>query len=238
MAKIPALRCEGHRRKSGAPCQKPALLGRRFCAIHGGTKPIGPANSSWKGGKYSKYLPAKLLDTYERSLKDPDLLGLRHEIASVDARLLELFGSLQEGGGSGIFKALRTAQRAFNRANDRDDRDARADAFAQMMRLVGEGSTLAETWAEIYAAQDHRRKLVDTERKRLADMKATITAEAAVAFAAAVVQIVRKYVTDPPTLSAMTNEIAILMNRTEPRELLPGRPGAPAPALDEDDDGE
>ena len=55
---------------------------------------MGPANANYKHGKWSKFLPKKLLATYRRMEADIDLASLHSELAVIDAHLGELFGQL------------------------------------------------------------------------------------------------------------------------------------------------
>lgn len=69
------------------PCENPAMIsiGSRVCRSHGATggRPI-------THGRYSRMLPHGLLSRLDESLKDPELLSLRNEIALID----ELIASL------------------------------------------------------------------------------------------------------------------------------------------------
>ncbi|MGH6987326.1 MAG: HGGxSTG domain-containing protein [Caulobacteraceae bacterium] len=52
-----ARRCRAHSRRSGKPCQAPAVKGRTRCRMHGGAKgsgaPTGPRNGAWRGGSHT-----------------------------------------------------------------------------------------------------------------------------------------------------------------------------------------
>ena len=49
----PGQRCEAKTRR-GTLCQKPALIGRNRCQLHGGRAgaPSGPRNGAWRHGRY------------------------------------------------------------------------------------------------------------------------------------------------------------------------------------------
>lgn len=67
---------------------------RRRCVNHGGRTPRGNASPNFKHGRYSKYLPAHLLDRYSQGQRDEQLLDLRQRIALLDVRLTELLEQL------------------------------------------------------------------------------------------------------------------------------------------------
>ena len=52
----PGRRCLAKTRRTGEPCQKPALKGRNRCQIHGGRAgaPSGPRNGAFIHGKCTK----------------------------------------------------------------------------------------------------------------------------------------------------------------------------------------
>lgn len=208
-------KCQGRSRMKDAPCGRKAELGRKFCKFHGGRVGVGPDNPNYRHGKYSKYLPTRMLEKYHESLSDPDLLNLREQIAVVDARLAELFQSLDRGESGHWLRRLQQTHRALQRAQRLDDLAAQKRHFTEMEHLVTEGSTLSHTWDDIVYMQNHRRRLVDTERKRLEAIQGSIPASRAVAFAMAVVAVIRKHVTDKQALQNVQRDIAALLSRRE-----------------------
>ena len=148
--------------------------------MHGGSTPAGLASPNIRTGRYSKHLPARLAERYEAALTDPDLLALRDEIALTDADI------------SRILEHLDTEM-----PDDPDDRliwleqnEANRD---RMQSLI-----------------EQRRRLVETERKRLVDLQQMMTAEQAMVLLATVESIVRKHV-DRNTMAAISADIARLV---------------------------
>lgn len=78
------MRTCGAKTRAGKVCQGQAMANGR-CRMHGGSTPQGMASVHYKHGRYSKALAGTLLDRFEQSLNDPDLLALEAEIALVDA---------------------------------------------------------------------------------------------------------------------------------------------------------
>lgn len=212
------IKCRGHSRQTGKPCKLDAVPDRPYCEFHGGNIPVGADLPQFKHGKYSKYLPARLLERYHESLNDPDLLNLKEQIAVCDARIAELFAGMDRGESGGIWRRLKDARQ---RSYSKDTGIAKA-AMTEMDALILQGSTLSQVWDDIQGMQEHRRKLVDTERRRLQDMQATIPAARAVAFAVAVTQVIRKHVTDRPTLQAIQRDMMALLSRKDVNELSDG----------------
>lgn len=68
-------------------------------------------------------------------------------------------------------------------------------------------------WPEIVSLIEQRRKLVETERKRLVEMQQMITAEQAAVLIAALTDAVRRHVDDPDALAAIASEFDRLLAR-------------------------
>lgn len=153
------------------------MVGSNVCYHHGGKSPKGLAHPSTKSGRYSKYLPARLAERYEAALTDPDLLALRDEIALTDADVGRILEHLDTDEPTD--PEDRKLWLAVNEAN----RD-------RLQQLI-----------------EQRRRLVETERKRLVDLQQMMTAEQAMLFLSAVVDIVRRHVSDRNVLAAITADV-------------------------------
>jgi hypothetical protein len=86
----------GAKTRAGRPCPTPGMWNGR-CRMHGGRSLAGSASGAFKTGRYSKYMPKRLLERYEEAMGDPNLLALTDEIALVDARAQELLEQLNVG---------------------------------------------------------------------------------------------------------------------------------------------
>jgi hypothetical protein len=67
---------------------------RKFlpCSVHGGKsyKARGAAAANFKDGRYSKYLPSRLLESYTNAKDDPEILSLNDDIALTEARVTDV----------------------------------------------------------------------------------------------------------------------------------------------------
>jgi len=184
------MRCQAKNRQ-GKQCGKSAVPGKRVCRLHGGASPGGPDSATFKHGRYSKYLPTGLLKKYEEARKDPDLLNLNNEISLIDVRLKSLIEKLPEGGASHSWVDLKKAFREFIAEQEGITPTAK---YGKVLDIINEGAQEAEVWLSIESAVQTRRKLAATEAKRLIDMQQTVTAEKAMAFAYAVLDINRRHI--------------------------------------------
>lgn len=192
-------------------CLSDPVHGRRRCRMHGGTSPRGFASPQFKTGRHTRYLPDRLIEGYETALKDEALLDLKSEVALLDARMGELLGRIDRGESA---EAWQTAQTAFIdmqdalRAND-------AASVTHAMNRLDAILTAAPTgdqavWDAIQELIQQRRKLVDTERKRLLAMQQFITREQALTLIAALSGILREEVKDPYVLARIRDRFARL----------------------------
>jgi len=184
------MRCQAKNRQ-GKQCGKTAVPGKRVCRLHGGATPGGPESVHYKHGRYSKYLPQALLKKYQEAQQDPDLLNLNNEISLIDVHLKSLIEKLPQGGASHSWVELKKAFREFIAEQDGIVPTAK---YGQLVDIVNEGAQEAEVWLSIETSVLTRRRLAATESRRLIDMQQTVTAEKAMAFAYAVLDINRRHI--------------------------------------------
>jgi hypothetical protein len=181
------------------------------CRFHGGMSLAGPAAPNFKTGRYSKYLPAKLLEQYHAAIADETLLELRHEIALVDVRIGEILGKVDTGESGHVWHDLREALRAFVDALSRRDAQRMREPLQRMQDLVSRGAAEYSAWDDVVELLEQRRKLVESERKRLVEMQQMMTNEQAMVLLAVVVDTIRKHVTDRQALAAISADITRLV---------------------------
>ena len=185
-------------KRSGQQCKKFSVIGSASakCHIHGGKTPRGIANPNFKHGRFSKSIPSQLSAQYIASLNDPTLLELREEIALTDARLSELLTKLDSGEHGKSWKKLKNLRREIVLANKAEKRESLTD---QMFLIIDDQSDYG-VWQDLYVLMELRRKLIESERKRLVQAKKMITAEQAMSLVAALMATIKAHVTDKDTL--------------------------------------
>lgn len=181
--------------------------------MHGGRGPVGPASPAWRTGRYSKVIPARLAETYQRALSDGDLLVLRDDIALMDSRIGELLGRVDTGESGSAWRAVREAYERLETALVEKDMVAAQAALGDLDKISQVGMEDGAIWDEVGQALDRRERLVRSERRRMVELQQMITAEQATAMLAAVISIVREHVTDRDALRAISESMAQLANR-------------------------
>lgn len=200
-------RCCGAKTRAGGTCANPPMLNGR-CRMHGGTQKRGVGHHLLKHGRYSLNLPTRLAARYAEAQADPDLISVRQEIALVDARLEDLLGRVDTGEAGAIWAGVRAAVDEYRKTSDAAEK---AEAFARIESLSVEGFSDYASWGEVLELIERRRKLAETETKRLAAMGQAITAERAMVLLGTVVDIIRTHVTDRNALAAISHDLGRLV---------------------------
>lgn len=203
----------GAKNRSDEPCQNPPLANGR-CRFHGGLSPAGVASPRFKTGKYSRYVPERLLERYSEAQDDELLLELRDEIALVDARLVDLLGRVDTGESGALWRELQQLWKAYRRE---EHTDKGTDLLMQIGLVIGDGAADYAAWDEVNKQVTRRQKLVESERKRLVELKQVITTEQAMVLIAQLTDIIRRHVTDPAARAAIAADLVQLTGQQSGR---------------------
>ena len=199
--------CTARSKRTGQPCQRPAMHGKTVCYHHGGKTPRGHALPQTTHGRYSKDLPTRLAARYQASQIDPDLLNLNAEIALMDARLADLLRRVDTGESGQLWRDLKATYAAMEDAQRAKDFAAVARLLSELGALIRHGHSDYAAWADVRTLVDQRRRLVEAERKRLTEMQQLITAEQAMMLVTRLSSAVRRHVDDPRVLAAISAEL-------------------------------
>ena len=202
----------GAKTRAGTPCRRFAMANGR-CPNHGGKSLSSAFSPTLKHGRYSKSLPIRLASQYAAAQQDAELLALREEIALTDTLLADTIGKLDEGGSRAHFQSLRKKWDEYERW-DRQKKDTEAkSALFEVGSLILEGLRDFTLLDDIAQLVEQRRKLSESERKRLVEMRQMVTSEQAMILVTALVDTVRRHVTDRATLAAISNDVRRLVDR-------------------------
>ena len=183
--------------------------------MHGGKSRVGPASGTWINGRHSKILPKRLLADYQASRDDPEKLVLEAELAVLDARTSDLLLRVDTGESGRLWGQLRKAWTAFETARRANDPVALVTATHALGDLITAGYADWAAWDEVMGLIERRRKLVESERKRLTDERHVITIDAAMSLMNQLIDAVKE-VGDDQTLRAITREFARLTGTADP----------------------
>jgi hypothetical protein len=202
-------RCQAYKRNSDEQCGQPALKGKNVCGSHGGKSPSGMEHPNFKNGRHSKHLPTKLLAKYEESLADEELISLRDDVALVDAFISDALESINFDNCQAAWDGLELLHKQFWNGTTEDKLEAAREAF----NIVKDG---VEEWRKvgrIFPYIEQKRKLAESEMKRLKDLQLMIDAKQANTLIAALLESVNSNVSDKDARVRIANDIAGLLNR-------------------------
>lgn len=173
--------------------------------------PSGMVSPHYKTGKYSKVIPTRLVGRYEEARRDAALLELRDEISLLDSRLTDLLGRVDTGESGAIWAALKGAFAEYLRI--KHDPVKSIQALNVVDDLITRGHADYAAWGEIAAVLEQRRKLVESERKRLIELQGTITTGQAMVLVTALLSSIKTHVQDRQALASIQNDFIRLTTK-------------------------
>lgn len=200
------VQCTAMSKQTHERCRRHATPGSDKCRNHGGKSPRGIASKKYKTGKYSQVLTARALSTYEQAVNDPDLLSLRHDIALLESRLIELLSRMNHADSDALWKRAAELRDRLRLAQEQRDIDAVGAISSQLSEFVDQGIADYSGWNEALGLLESRRRLVDSERKRLVDMQQMISTEQAMQLVTSLLAAVKRHVTDVRVLANVQTE--------------------------------
>lgn len=209
---LPRIRCGG-KNKNGSPCKAWAVHGRRHCRMHGGKSLAGAANGNFKHGRYSKYLPIRLLEQYEDSRGDDEQLKLTEQIALLDTRIADLLLRADSGESGQLWRDTQKAYHQMQLAMDKGDRDKVSDALADLEVLLERGHADYLAWDEVQRVIELRRRLVESEQKRLQMAGQYLSTHQALTLVQALIMSVKSHVSDREILNAIQNDLTRIIGQ-------------------------
>jgi len=208
--------CTAKSKRSGQRCKKDAVVGFGVCHIHGGKSLVGTANPAFKHGRYSRCLPDRLSERYHLALADGDLTSLDDEIALTDSRLQDELMRLRTEGPQAQWSEARAIFASFTANTNRNNRDGAVRDINRLRVVLDAAADPEASWMKIDNLIEQRRKLVETERKRLMDADKAIAIDQLMVMVAAIADIVRRHVASKESRRVIGDEIRRLVDRSTP----------------------
>lgn len=194
-----AVKCNAVSKRTGKRCGANAMMGSDKCYHHGGKSPKGVASPHFKHGRYSKYLPVGLMDTFNEMVSDEDKLALDSEIALIDTYMTQLIDELGDYSSAELWEQLQKHVQDYRKAKD----DDRGPLLTFILETIEAGASYVSKWDTLHKAVEQRRKLVVDERKRRIEAEQMISAEQAMLIVTGLLESVRRNVSDRNTLTAI-----------------------------------
>lgn len=207
-------RCIAWNGNAGRQCEVRAMIKKTVCQTHGGRTPSGAASTSFKTGRWSKDLDARLGKRYEEALAYQDLLDLREPIALTVARIGELLGDPAAAGETldNLMDHLQGIEKAFTE----QDANGVVLGLRQMKGAIGGAKRSIRVYRQVDRLTEQLRKLVDSESRRQIQAAQMITVTQAVTIMTAHASDVRDVITqrtDQETARIILAEVTRITNR-------------------------
>jgi len=155
-------------------------------------------------------MPERLAARYQEAAADPELLALRDDIALMDALLGDTIVKLDEGGSRAHFVAMGQKWAEYQRYQKQNDDPKAKAALWELGNLITDGLRDFTLLDDIARLIEQRRKLSESERKRLIEMRQIITTEQAVSVFSAITDIILRNVTDRDARARISTELSYL----------------------------
>lgn len=182
------------RKKPGKFCQKTPLKGKRRCAIHGGKSLAGFNSPSFKHGRYSSILPTDLRKRYEASKRDPELLTHEPEIRLLDVHLHALVNDVVNARPKDNSAELRVLWTEMEKAQSAGDMPLMKAKLDEVGRIIMEENHEKQNWEEVREVLELRRKVLESETKRIKETSHSMGAEQLLAIIEYIVDVLRESV--------------------------------------------
>lgn len=215
--------CGAKLRKKDATCRQRPMKGRKKCRLHGGASLSGIASPTFKHGRYSKVLPTGLRKKFEDAGRDPFLLSHEPELKLLDVKLSELIGELGQDGGSGAFPELQKAWKELQSATLAGDESRVATCKSTLDGIFQRGMSDTGIWRQILDCIEARRKILESESKRLKEQGQSMSVEQLLAIIEYIVDVIResvlKYadrVTGQQILAKVTADLRTMVSKSDP----------------------
>ena len=189
-------------------------LGSDKCQAHGGSTPRGIASPNYKpGGRYSKFLPVRMIDNYKAAMENKELLDLRDQICTIEARILDVLQRVDTGEAGVLWSQAYKAYNDMATAMALGKQDAIENSLVVLRGILGRGQSDWASWGEVKDLMRLRKELGESEQKRLMNMKIYLSSADAINLICSMAEAVRRHVYDIPTLSKIQNDFIKLSNK-------------------------
>lgn len=195
-------------KRDGMRCKNPVRHGWTVCHYHGAGPPSNPGgltNAHITSGRYTGHLPTRLISKLEESMSDFDALSMAPEMHMLTVRIAERFEALDTNDSIAAWGNIRGAYAILNREEVKDEDWERA--LTMMYSALEREANDKEVWRDVGALIEQRRKLAETERRRVMDARQTMTVEQANAFISYLMNSVQEHVQDPEILRAIADDL-------------------------------
>lgn len=165
-------------------------------------------------------MPTRLLEAYDASRDDPEILSLNEDIALTEARVADVLQRVDTNESGAMWDELAKLAKDIKAARKLGDPSLVEDLFDEMVKLIQKGKGDRENWREIGDLLERKRKLSESQLKLLVTKQEFISRQQAVMLVGQITEVVKNAVDDPLTRKRIAAGIGQLMNMQEGQQLV------------------
>lgn len=157
-------------------------------------------------------LPTRIRPAYLEALSDTELFNMRPDLAVIEARIADVLTRVDFGEAGKIWQQAQTTFISFQDAVARDDTNTMRIHLQTLGKLLARGAADYAAWGEIIGLIEQRRRVVETEMKRLEKMRQYLTTEEVHRLVDQIAELAKRTIQDPKVLNVFTIELAKLLD--------------------------
>ena len=120
--------------------------------------------------------------------------------------MTELLDQLHDESNEGAWKEVRGAYDAMRRSMASGNKDGLAKAIEDLDHALSRGEKASIVWDQVFEANEHTRRLVESERKRLTEMEQLLSIDRVLSMMRALSMSIQENVRDPKALSKIQQD--------------------------------
>lgn len=176
--------------------------------MHGGA--VGSGRQVIHGRRWS-VLPTRLKTCFEAAMADPKLIELQEDLALVESLIEETCSAMSENSSAEWWQSAKDAFEDFKRAGVKRDQKTMETSLAQLDACLSNGYGLAQKEEKLLGLIERRRKIVETEARRIRDAQSFLAEREVMALITALVAAVQRRIQDPKVLHLLVDDFNRLL---------------------------
>ena len=159
------------------------------------------------GFSFQEYLPHRLRERFRRANSTGDRLSNFEQVALLDLRISQICERIDTAESSLRWREARAAMRKLTVAMQQGDNDAVGEAYAELNSAINRGANDADNWVEMMGVIETRRRVTETELKRIRSAHDWISAQEAMDLITLISESVARHVVDPTAKALIAGDI-------------------------------
>ena len=181
----------GAKNRSGGPCLRSVMDNGR-CKLHGGAATGRPIIH----GRRSKFLPVRLAERVADGMSDPNLISVLEDVALIDALIADECQGLGEDTPAQLWAKASEVAYSMKLNLVTEDFNQLAKQVEILIQIMNNGEGIYQRISRILNMTEQKRKLSETEMKRLVHLKQFITATELAVIGAQLLTLINENVKD------------------------------------------